>query len=125
VFSSTMQLSMPSAVSAASRCSTVSTETGFTREPRGEPDAAEVRDGRRESRARRGPSAETDAVVGRRGLQRQRDLVAGMQADSGTGDGTAESALRIHDLYWGWVSHFELSKRAAMRQLPRFIAVNC
>ena len=54
---------------------------------------------------------EADAVVGRRRLQRQRDLVAGMKSDSGAGDRSAKGSLSVHDLSdGGWESHSELSK---------------
>jgi hypothetical protein len=43
-------------------------------------------------------SLKTDAVIGWSGLQRQRDFVAGMKADSGAGNWSAKGALRGHDL---------------------------
>ena len=97
----------------------------LAREARGELDAAEVRDGRGNLEAAEVRALEPDAVVGRRGLQRQRDLVAGMKSDSGAGDWTTEGSLRIHDLYWGWDSRSELSKRAATRKLVRVESINC
>ena len=117
MFSSTMTLSMPSAVSAASRCSTVSTDTASRVRPGLILDAAEVRDGRRNLEAAEIGPLETDAVVGRSRLQRQRDLVAGMKSDSGAGDGSAKGSLRVHDLSdGGWESHSELSKASCQLQ---------
>ncbi len=92
--SSTSTLSMPRLRSAASRCSTVSTDAlsdtspvcsccraAKVRHVRGNLDAAEV------------DAAETNAVIGRRGLERERDFLAGMKADSGAGNGSAKGAL--------------------------------
>ena len=39
---------------------------------------------------------ETDAEVGRRRLERERDLVAGVKADSGAGDRATKCALCVH-----------------------------
>ena len=61
-------------------------------------DAAQMRDRRRNLEAAQVGALEADAVVGRRRLERQRDLVAGMKADSGAGDGSTKGALRVHDL---------------------------
>ena len=41
---------------------------------------------------------ETDAVIGRSRLQRQRDLVAGMKSDSGAGHRSTKGSLSVHDL---------------------------
>ena len=41
-------------------------------------------------------AAETDAEIGRRGLQRERDLVAGVKTDSDAGDVTTKCPLCVH-----------------------------
>ena len=57
-----------------------------------------MRHRRRNLEAAQVGTLETDAVVGRRRLERQRDLVAGMQTDSGAGDGSSKCSLSVHDL---------------------------
>ena len=95
-FSSTMTLSMPMLTSAASRCSTVSTDTSFARQPGRELNARQVvHRGRHLEVAEIGP-AETDAEVGGRRLQRKRDLVAGVKTDSDAGDVATKCALCVH-----------------------------
>ena len=68
-------------------------------------------------------SLEPDAMVCRSRLERQGDLVTGMKTDSGAGDGSAEGALRVHDLSDGKpVSRFgfpHLSKASAI--VPIFV----
>ena len=96
-FSSTTTLSMPRLRSAGSRCSTVSTdalsghEAGLQLLP-----AAEVRDVRGNLDAAEVRALEANAVVGRRRLQRQRHLLAGMEADSGAVDRSTKGALQRH-----------------------------
>jgi hypothetical protein len=60
--------------------------------------AAEVRNGGGDLETPEVGSLEPDAVVCRSRLERQGDLVTGMKTDSSAGDGSAESALRVHDL---------------------------
>ena len=87
---------------------------GFACEPGGVLDAAEVRDGRGDFEPPEVGALEPDPEIGRRWLERQRDLVAGMKTDSGAGHWTTKSALRVHDLTMGrWESRIWLSKRVA------------
>ena len=80
-------------------------------------DAAEVRDRGRNLESAKVAALEPDAVVRRRRLERQRDFVAGMKADSGAGDGATEGALRVHDLFSGpGRAVSELSKQSATRR---------
>ena len=85
-FSSTMTLSMPMLTSAASRCSTVSTDDLVARQPGRELDAAEVLHRGRHLVIAEVGAPETDAEVGRRRLERERDLVAGVKTDSDAGN---------------------------------------
>ena len=95
-FSSTRTLSMPRLTSAASRCSTVSTETSLRASPVASWMPARCVHRRRHFEIAQIGAAETDAEIGRRRLQRKRDLVAGVQTDSDAGNVAAKSALCVH-----------------------------
>src|SRR4051794_35678724 len=59
-----------------------------------------------------------DPRVRRRGLQRERHLIAGMETNSGTGHRSTKSMLGAHDLSGDrWDSRPELSKRPATPQV--------
>ena len=45
-------------------------------------------------------ATESNAGIGRRRLQRERDLPAGMQTDACAGDGTAKGPLCVHQALW-------------------------
>src|SRR4029079_8057390 len=70
----------------------------FTSQSCRELNASKMRDRCRHFQPAEVGALETDAEVGRRGLERKRDLVAGMKTYSGTGDGATKSALGDHDL---------------------------
>ena len=61
-------------------------------------DPAEMSDRRGNFESAKIAALKPDAVVGRRGLQRQGDLVAGMKTNSGAGDGASQCALSVHSL---------------------------
>ena len=87
--------------------------------------AAQVRDGGRNLEPAKIASLEPDAVVGRRRLQRQGDLVAGMKSDSGAGDRSAKGALSAHDLFTAaGKAASELSKGPATESNHGKIAVS-
>ena len=94
--SSTITLSMPMLTSAASRCSTVSTDTSFARQPGRELDASQVVHGRRHLVVADIGAPEPDAEISRRRLQGERDLVAGVQTDSDARNLTAKCSLCVH-----------------------------
>src|SRR5262249_42353344 len=68
---------------------------GFTRQAGRELNAAQMRDGCGGFQAAQIGALKTNTVVSRRGLERERDLVAGMKTDAGTGHGTTEGSLRV------------------------------
>ena len=114
-FSSTQTLSMPRLRSAASRCSTVSTDAlSETRPVCKLLAAAEVRHVRGNLEAAEVGALEANAVVGRRRLERKRDLLAGMKTDPGAIDRSAKGALSRHHVA---LSRSSLSKRAANASL--------
>ena len=76
--------------------------------------AADVRDRGGDFETTQVGALEPDTVVSRRGLEGERDLVAGMKANTGARDGTTKGSLRLHGpLYWGLGSRSWLSKPAA------------
>ena len=87
---------MPMLTSAASRCSTVSTDTSLRARPVASWMPARLlhRGGHFEI-AQIGP-AEADAEVGGGWLEREIDLVAGMETDSDAGDRTTKRTLCVH-----------------------------
>ena len=85
-FSSTMTLSMPSADERREQVLDRLDRDRLARQPGRILNSAEMRDRRRNLEAAEVGPLEADAVVGRRRLQRQRDLVAGMKTDSGAGN---------------------------------------
>ena len=66
------------------------------RQPGRELNARQVVHGRRHFVVAEIGPAEPDAEVGRRGLQRKVDLVAGVKTDSDAGNLTAKCALCVH-----------------------------
>ena len=54
-----------------------------------------MRNGRRHLQAAQIRALEPDAIVGGRGLERERNLVAGMKTDSGAGNSTTKGSLRL------------------------------
>ena len=95
-FSSTMTLSMPTLTSAASRCSTVSTDTSLRARPVASWMPARcVHRGRHFVIAQIG-TAEPDAEIRRRGLERKVDLVAGVKTDSDAGNLATKCTLCVH-----------------------------
>ena len=79
--------------------------------------AAKMRDGGRNLQAAKVAALEADPVVSRRRLERQGDLVAGMKADSGAGDGSTESSLRVHVLSGG-TSESHIGFSTSAKPLP-------
>ncbi len=109
--SSTQTLSTPRLRSAASRCSTVSTDAlsddqaGLQLLP-----PAEVRDVRRNLDAAEVGALEANSVIGGSGLEGQRDLLPGMKTDSGAVTDSTKGALCDDISFTAGTSY---SKRAA------------
>ena len=109
-----MTLSMPSARERRQQVLDRLDRDRLARQPGLVLNAAKMRDRGRNLEAPKVGALKPDAVVGGRRLERQGDLVAGMKTDSGAGDGSAEGALRVHDLSdRTGESLSELSKRSA------------
>ncbi len=95
-FNSTMTLSMPTLTSAASRCSTVSTDTSLRCQPGRELDASEVLHRRRHFVIAEIGTPKPDAEISRCGFESEIDLVTGVKTDSDTGNLTTKRALCVH-----------------------------
>ena len=95
-FSSISTLSMFMLTSAASRCSTVSTDTSLRARPVASWMPARCCTVAGTSQTAQVGPPEADAEVGRRGLQREVDLVAGMETDSDTRNLAAKGTLCVH-----------------------------